>query len=120
MDERNLREQILAIARETKPQYEEHFFPGVGKVFVKRLCAGEKDVFEQESKGLGARSLALVHCCFDEQGARMFRNEDVPMLNLLDPDLIDKICKAAYRINRYTEEDQAELLKNSNGQAGSL
>ncbi len=120
MDELGLRDRVLRIARETKPQYEQYEMPGVGTVHVKRLTGGEKDLFERACKDYVGRAITLVHCCFDEQGAKVFRDEDVAALAQLDPLLTDHIVKAALRLNRYTEPEQDELLKNSNGQAVNL
>ncbi len=119
MGELNLRETVLARIRESKPQYEEHDFAGLGKVFVKRLNAGEKDRYEKASQQTVGRAVTVAHCCFDERGARIFSDDDVIELEQMDPTLTDPIVKAALRINGYTEADQAELLKNSNGQAVS-
>ena len=119
MERSDLREAFLAKARE-KPQYEEQEIPGIGKVFIKRLTAGEKDAYEKATPGsTTSRALTVVHCCFDDRGIRVFQESDVQEIEQIDPAAIDPIVVAALRFNGYTKADQEALLKNSNGQAVS-
>ena len=113
--EHELRRKFRA-ASSAPPYYEPVEVDGIGTIYVKRLTAGEKDKVES-SKDVGNRSLALLHGCFDERGIKLFGDDDQLWLETLDASLIDPIVKVFMRINRYSKEDQEELLKNSNGQA---
>ncbi len=118
MGERDLRDTLLTRIRESKPQYEEHDIPGLGRIFVKRLNVGEKDSFEKSTPGTTIRRAAtIIHCCFDERGARIFADSDIHDVEMLDEPWVDDICKAALKLNGYTKEEQEAIAKNSNGQA---
>lgn len=113
-------ESLLTLARASTPKYEEVEIPDIGKVLIKRLNAGERDRFEAASAkcndGRASRSLILRHFCFDvAQRAVMFEDEDLPILDMLDPNLIDPIVSKALAFNQYTEAERDELVKNSSG-----
>ena len=93
MDQLNLRDAFLKLATETKPKYEPHEIEGIGTVYIKRLTAGEKDSFERAAREYAGRAVTLAHCCFDEQGARVFRDADIDVLNQLDPSITDDVVK---------------------------
>jgi hypothetical protein len=115
--ERELREAFKQ-ASVAKPVYEPVDVPGIGRVHVKRLTAGEKDAFEGVAQGnAGNRALALLHGSFDERGERIFEDDDKPMLDQLDPELTDPVVIAFLRLNRYTKAEQDRIAKNLTGQA---
>ena len=117
MDELDLKDKFLAKAKD-KPQYLEHDIEGIGRVYIKRLTAGEKDLYEKLTPGrTTSRAVTVAHCCFDERGARVFGDSDIPALELIDASIVDPIVMVALRFNGYTKAEQDELLKNSNGQA---
>lgn len=115
----DIRAAWLSAARDNRPKYEELDVEGLGKVFVKRLTAGERDAYEASGGKTHRRTQILVHFCFDERGARIFSEDDTNELEQLDPTLIDPVCECALRSNGYTKKEQDALLKNSNGQAVS-
>ena len=117
MDERGLREGFLARIKEAKPAYKEGFIPGIGKVFIKRLNAGERDAYERFGSINHERAAILLHFLFDDRGIRIFQDSDYEELKLSDPADIDHITSAALKFNNYTKAEQEELLKNLNGQA---
>ncbi len=118
MDELNVK-AFLAKATE-RPKYLPLEVEGLGTVYIKRLTAGEKDNFEQATPGKATRrAITVAHCCFDDRGARIFSDADVPTLEIIDAAAIDPIVIEALRFNGYTKEEQDALLKNSNGQAVS-
>jgi len=119
MDRSDVRAAWLSAARDTRPKYEEIEIEGLGKVFVKKLTAGEKDAYEASGGKTHRRTQILVHFCFDERGARIFNDDDADELEQLDPALIDPVCALALSLNGYTKKEQDELLKNSNGQAAN-
>ena len=121
MDERNLTtaQKLLDLGKAWQPKYERTEIPGLGDVFIKRLSAGERDHFEATSSkqgGQARRSLILIHFCFDDRGSRMFGEDDQATLDMLDPDIVDPIVVQALKFNKFTEAEQDELRKNSNGQ----
>jgi hypothetical protein len=102
------------------PKYEEVTVEGLGRVWVKRLNAGEKDRFEQQhllAEKADFRARVVTFCAISEQGARLFADEDIHELTLFDPDILDPIVQAASHINGWSEKEQEELAKNLNGQA---
>jgi hypothetical protein len=113
-----MREQFLAL-RVDQPKYETVETPA-GLLYVKKLNAGEKDRFEAahfaaDKRDFRARTVA--HCVFDERGARLFDDDDISTISMMDPELLDPIVTAALKLNGFTKEDQDELRKNLNGQA---
>lgn len=118
--ELGFKERLLALVKDWKPVYERVEVPDLGPVWLKKLTAGERDKFDPEYVNGGTRVTVLVHCCFDDRGMRLFSEEDVPYLELLDPEVIDSIVMQALRLNNLTKEAQERLAKNSNGQAVSV
>ncbi len=120
MDELDLRAAFLAKAK-AAPYYEPLEIPGIGTVHIKRLNVGEKDLYERACPGSSvSRAVTVVHGCFDDRGARIFKDEDVSTVALMDDSIIYPIVMKFFAINKVSKEDQDELLKNSNGQAVSL
>lgn len=116
------REAFFAKRAQGFPRYEEVVVPELGRVWVKRLRAGEKDEFDQQharSNGKDFRARVVAHCCISEQGARLFSDEDIDELSLFDVDILNPIVKAASNVNGWSDEAQEELAKNLNGQAVS-
>ncbi len=119
MDELNLRGAFLAKAV-TAPYYEAVEVPEIGTVYVKRLTVGEKDAYEKACPGSTvSRAVTVVHGCFDDRGARIFREEDIPIVATMDDSYVYPIVMKFFAVNKVSKEDQDELLKNSNGQAVS-
>jgi len=118
VDGSDLRGKVLAAARGTIPKYEPFDIPELGQVFIKRLNTGERDRFERSTPGSTIRrATTLVHCCFDERGARVFDDGDAEMLEDLDQPWVDQLVKKALVFNGYTGDDAtAAIRKNSNGQ----
>ena len=113
------REAFLSALVVEFPKHENIEVPGLGMVKVKKLNAGEQDAFEvanSEAKAKDFRARMVAHTCINEQGARLFSDEDIPSLTLFDADVLDPIVEAALRINRFTKAEREALRKNSNGQ----
>jgi Fe2+ transport system protein B len=105
--------------------------PGKGTVYVREMTGKEKDVWEQslmkqvqtgdkknpvqyETSLEDFRAkLAVVTVC-DEKGEIIFRPTDVVLLNKrMSASNLDRIVTVAQRLNRITEEDKEDILKNS-------
>jgi hypothetical protein len=112
-----LREAWLEKAKNNKPKFVPYEVAGLGTVYLKRLNIGERTRFEEAAHNAGDRARVLIHCCFDERGARIFDDEDYETVKLLDPDGIDDLVLTALTLNKYTKDEQDKLLKNVNGQA---
>lgn len=101
------------------PKYHAIAADHLGTIYIKKLNAGERDVFERQASKGGSRALTVAHCAFDDRGMRIFSDDDVSTLALIDADVLDPIVTTALRFNGYTDEEQEKLRKNSNGQAAS-
>ena len=111
----DIRSKFLAKAGEPA-QYKPVDTP-FGTLHIKKMTVGERDKFESAADGnAGNRALIVIHTACDERGAKIFTEEDVTELREIDPDILDPIVMVALKFNRYTKEEQAALLKNSNGQ----
>ena len=92
-------------------------------VWVRELSAREKDDFERslmrrtgrktEVSTENVRAKLAVLCCCDENGARIFQDEDVAALTTRPAGVLSKIYEAAQKINEVDDEDVDELVKNS-------
>jgi hypothetical protein len=102
-----------------------------GYVYVREMTGKEKDIWEQslmKQKPSGNKNkmveyevsledfrakLAIVTVC-DEKGNMLFKPQDVKLLNeSMSASNLDKIATAAQKLNRITEQDKEEILKNS-------
>jgi hypothetical protein len=93
-----------------------------GTLFVRTVKAGERCKFEADSlikkgrkretnlENIRARMVALTAC--DEQGNRLFTEEDVKELTLLSAKPMGRIYDAACKLNGWTDEDVEEMAKN--------
>lgn len=96
-----------------------------GEVLVRGLSGSERDGFEDatlEQKGKSRRvNLANVRarlCALsivDENGKRMFSDEDVRALGRKSAAALDRVFSAAQRLSGLSDDDVEELAKNSTG-----
>jgi len=94
-------------------------------VKVKVMTAAERDHFEastvqREGKKTslnlqGIRARLCILCLVDEDGHRMFSDEDEYALGTKSGAALDRIFSVAQRINGMRDEDVAALAKNSDG-----
>jgi hypothetical protein len=102
-----------------------------GYVYVREMTGKEKDTWEKslmkqkpsgnknrpidyevDIEGFRAK-LAVVTVC-DADGVLLFKPQDVQTLNsMMSAGNLDKIITVAQRLNRISEEDKEEILKNS-------
>jgi hypothetical protein len=102
-----------------------------GFVHVREMTGKEKDIWEQslmkqkpsgnKTKGIEYEvsledfraKLAIVTVC-DEKGVLLFKPQDVKVLNEnMSASNLDKIVTVAQKLNRISEQDKEEILKNS-------
>lgn len=91
-------------------------------VFVRQIRSGERDLFEGKNldlKGLqryeDLRARFLVLTLSDEQGNRLFQDDEVAGLSQLSGAVADLIWSEAWSFNRMGKEDLEALEKNSEG-----
>ncbi len=93
-----------------------------GLVRVRGLTGAERDAFEQsivERQGKKARmnlrnvrAKLVALCVVDEQGNRLFTDDDVEALGRKSAAALDRIFEVAQRLSGLTPADVEELLGN--------
>jgi hypothetical protein len=102
------REEILAL----RPPVEAVELEGHGKVFIRGLQADERDAYEQTLIETGpdgrtrvkrvqrnVRASLVVRCLVDENGERMFKDNDVEAIGAVDASVVDKLWDVARRLS---------------------
>lgn len=92
-------------------------------VFVRALTAREKDLYESSfikiRKGKrtvdmsDARARLAVLCCVQPDGTPVFKPDDVAWLTHKSAKALSRIYDAAKQLNEISDEDEEELIKNS-------
>jgi hypothetical protein len=115
------RDEILQV--QDLPTEQVHVPEWGGDVLVRALTGAERDMFEQsivEQRGrntrmnlqnIRAKLVALT--VVDEQGNRIFKDEDVKWLGNKSAAALDRIFEVAQRLSGLRDEDVEELAKNS-------
>ena len=115
------RDEILQV--QDLPTEQVHVPEWGGDVLVRALTGAERDRFEQsivEQRGkntrmnlqnIRAKLVALT--VVDEQGNRIFKDEDVKWLGNKSAAALDRIFEVAQRLSGLRDEDVEELAKNS-------
>ena len=115
------RDAILQV--QDLPTEQVHIPEWGGDVLVRALTGAERDRFEQsivEQRGkntrmnlqnIRAKLVALT--VVDEQGNRIFKDEDVKWLGNKSAAALDRIFEVAQRLSGLRDEDVEELAKNS-------
>jgi hypothetical protein len=90
-----------------------------GEVIVRGMTGVERDAFEAscfEGRGKkrdfslnNMRAKLVAACCIDDQGHRLFTDEDVIGLGAVRADVIDKLFAVAQRLSGMRDEDVDEL-----------
>lgn len=93
-----------------------------GDVWVRTLTAAERDTWEQQvrdqtddSGAVGQRrlkSMLAVLTVVDNDGARLFADDDVEALDEKSAAAVDRIWQVACRLNGLTDGDVEELAGN--------
>lgn len=94
-----------------------------GEVIVRGLTGAERDRFEQsivETRGKNTRvnlhnirAKLVALCCVDEDGNRIFRDEDAELLGRKSAVALNKVFEVAQRLSGLRPEDVEELAGNS-------
>lgn len=93
-----------------------------GEVIIRGLTGAERDQFEQsivETRGKNTkvnlrniRAKLVVLCCVDEQGNRIFRDEDAEVLGRKSAVALNRVFEVAQRLSGLRPEDVEELAGN--------
>lgn len=93
-----------------------------GPVWIRTLTGTERDAFEQAMISMrgklrevnlrNARAKMAVMVLCDEQGQRLFRDEDADALGKKSSKALDRIFDAAQRLNGMRKQDVEELTEN--------
>ncbi len=98
------------------------------EVYVRELTASERDAYESSimnmrigadgtqsfttnTRDMRARLVAMSLC--DEEGTRVFGDDDVAAVGALSAAAIDKVFGIAKRLSAVTDDDLEELVGNS-------
>lgn len=94
-----------------------------GTVMVRGLNGTERDAFEAESYRVrgkdveinraNLRSRLLVRAIVDDQGKRIFTDDDIAMLGAKSAAALDRVMEVAQRLSGIGNDDVEELAKNS-------
>ena len=94
-----------------------------GQVRVKGLTGMERDAFEaslivtagkiqkMDTQNIRAKLCGL--CMVDEEGARLFNDQDVALLGRKSAAALDRVYEVAARLSKITKEDVEEIAGNS-------
>lgn len=89
-----------------------------GSVYVRIMSGRERDAFEAQMIASKDRSMENFRakmaavCVCDDQGKRIFSDQDVEALGAKSSTALQRIFDAALRINRMAPGDVEELRKN--------
>lgn len=96
-----------------------------GDVRLQEMAASDRDQWENESYVLNAEGTAakfnpkhararlVVRCLVDENGKRMFSDDEVAAIGSLSASSVQRLFNAARKLNAISTEDIKELEKNS-------
>lgn len=89
-----------------------------GSVNIRVMTGTERDRFEGEFVG-GNKSVDMVRaklvakCLCDEDGNRLFTEQEIPALGEKSAAVLDKLFTQCMKLNRFTKEDVEDLAGNS-------
>ncbi len=93
-------------------------WPEVGTVRVSVMSGDDRDSYEWlmrsalDSKSGTVTTLLLVRCIVDDQGQRIFKDDETAALGAKSWKVLDKLWDVARRLNKLRDEDTKELEKN--------
>lgn len=89
-----------------------------GSVVIRVMSGTERDRFESEFVG-GNKNVEMVRaklvakCLCDEEGNRLFNEQEIPALGEKSAAVLDRLFTACMKHNRFTKDDVEELAGNS-------
>jgi hypothetical protein len=96
-----------------------------GAVLVRELTGAERDAFEasilddqgnaDRERMVNSRARLAVRSIVDENGERLFSDDDAEALGVTSGRALDRVFSVASRLSGITPDDLEELTKNSAG-----
>lgn len=89
-----------------------------GEVYISMMTGASRDAWEQSliaSKGANLENIRARLVSFtavDENGKRIFSNDDAELLGQKSSNALERCAKVAQKINRLSENDLEDLVKN--------
>jgi len=90
-----------------------------GSVFIASMSGKARDAWEQSligDKGKvnteNVRARLVAYTAVDEQGNRLFTDQDIERLGSKSSAALERLCKVAQRLNRITEQDLEDARGN--------
>jgi hypothetical protein len=89
-----------------------------GEIYISMMTGASRDAWEQSlmaTKGVSLdniRARLVAFTAVGEDGKRLFNNEDALLLGEKSATALERCVKVAQKINRLTESDLDELVKN--------
>lgn len=91
-----------------------------GDIIVSEMSGSMRDGWEQSirerdpsGKLISPRSKLVVFTVVDEQGCRIFKDDDIDAIGKLSSATLEKICLVAMRLNGLGAEEISKAKKNS-------
>jgi len=91
-----------------------------GAAYVREFTGSEREVFEQYATRYSQgevisdiRARVAAWCLVDEQGKRIFTDDDIAVLTGKSPRPLVRIFNAVLRLSALTSEGQEQIEKNS-------
>jgi monomeric isocitrate dehydrogenase len=89
---------------------------GIAKIRV--MSGTERDRFESEFVGNNksvdmVRAKLVAKCLCDEDGNRLFTEQEIPQLGEKSASVLDKLFTTCMKLNRFTKDDVEDLAGNS-------
>lgn len=84
-----------------------------GSIFVRPMTAEQADKFQSNPDGLeNLTSRMVAFCAVDENGGRLFVDEDVPALANKSASAMRRVVEAIGRVNALTVAEREAVSKN--------
>lgn len=90
-----------------------------GEVVLQEMSGAQRDAWEQSLQArdkngnlVNTRAKLVVATLVNEDGTRVFSDDDVDLVGGLPSGVLDRICDAALRLNHLRPEDVEEAKKN--------
>lgn len=90
-----------------------------GNIIVSEMSGTTRDAWEQELRKKDAegnivspRAKLVAFTVVDEEGDRIFKNDDIDSIGKLSSGSLEKICDVAMRLNGLGSDDIKEAKKN--------
>jgi hypothetical protein len=91
-----------------------------GKFYVREFTGMERDAWEQAivENRHNARAITVARCLVDEQGSRVFKDEDADSLALQSARILSRIADKARKLNKLGGDDVE--IEKGNSEPGQV